>query len=98
MTVTSILQLKATRNSVVVSPFIKHKYFCCEKAVQIAFSFFNGDLVQLVEHLVRNQKVAGSTPAISTRMSDGVIGNTTVSEAVIAGSSPARPTTKIIHL
>lgn len=31
-------------------------------------------------------------------MGGGVIGNTTVSEAVIASSSLARPTTKIIHL
>ena len=51
-----------------------------------------------MEHLVRNQKVAGSIPAISTNINimlgGGVIGNTTVSEAVIAGSSPARPTVK----
>ncbi len=56
-----------------------------------SLSVFHGDLVQLVEHLVRNQKVAGSTPAFSTNINIvlpcGAIGNTPDSESGISSSS-----------
>jgi hypothetical protein len=52
-----------------------------------------GDIAQLGERLVRNQKVRGSIPLISTKArARGSVGERLIHIQEVAGSKPAAPT------
>lgn len=60
-------------------------------------SFTGGDIAQLGERLVRNQKVRGSIPLISTnKRARSSVGEHLTHIQEVAGSKPAAPTKNIL--